>query len=138
MLDENEVTEAVAAHLSQKGFRIIQKLNTTQKGTDLIVTNDQTDETFFVEVKGGTSTVRSSNRFGKPYTQSQVLDRVSKGFYTAAVLHSGAQGAAKARVALAIPETKHFLRYANDVKPAADELGIRILVVKDDRSVYEL
>lgn len=138
MIDENDVVSAVAAHLEKAGYRISQQLSTVQHGIDLIAENEQTGEILLVEAKGGTSTVLRSNRYGRPYTQSQVLDRVSKGFYTAAVLHGARRVPDREHVALAIPETDHFLRYARDVKPTAEKLGISILVVKDDRTVYEL
>jgi len=138
MIDENDVVEAVATYLEGAGFRISQKRSTTQHGIDLIAEHNLTGEKIMVEAKGGTSTVKGSNRYGRPYTRSQVFDRVSKGFYTAAVLHCSRRDLEKEHVALAIPETDYFLRYANDVKPIAAQLGIRILIVKEDRTVYEL
>jgi Holliday junction resolvase-like predicted endonuclease len=138
MIDENDVVNAAAAHLERQGFQIREKRLTTEHGIDLIADHPATGTKILVEAKGGTSSRRGSNRYGKPYTQSQVLDRVSKGFYTVAALHASRRDPDRERVALAIPETKDFIRYGNDVKPITKPLGIQILMVKDDGTVYEL
>ena len=82
MLDENDITEAMSAFLISNGWQITQKLSTREKGVDLKAKKPDGSE-IWVECKGGTSSFKGSNRFGKPYTPSQVFDRVSKGAYTA-------------------------------------------------------
>lgn len=138
MLDENTVTTAVAGYLERSGYEIVQTLSTTEKGVDLIARNRATGARLLVESKGGTSTMTNSARFGRAFTQTQVFDRVAKGFYTAAVRLAGRKHPSQDKVALAMPDTVHFRRYATDVKPAAEKLGIALFLVSDDLTVSAL
>lgn len=135
MLDENDVTDAVANYLEEQGFRIIQKLNSTQQGIDLKAKN-QSELEYWVETKGETSSRPGSARHGKPYTASQVFDRVSKGTYTAIEMRQKAQSCVM--VALAVPDTPMFRKYLMPILPAFNALGIRVFLVSESKGVFEL
>lgn len=138
MIDENAVTHATARYLERQGFKVVQELDATERGVDIVANHSQTGRTLLIESKGGTSTRVGSARYGRPYNQSQVFDRVAKGFYTAAVLHAGRDDPATQSVALAMPNTEHFRRYASDVLQVASKVGITFFMVNQDRSVVEL
>lgn len=137
MLDENDVVEAVADHLRQKGYTIVQKLHTSEQGVDLIAERASDGQRLLVEAKGGTSSRQGSNRYGKPYTPSQVYDRVSKGFYAVACLQEK-RNSNNTQAILACPDTTLFNKYLSRITVSASKLGIMILLVKPDRSVHEL
>jgi len=136
MLDENDVIEILSAYLKQEGYEILQALHTTEKGIDLIAHKPGMIGRLFVEAKGGTSSREGSNRFGKPYTKNQVFDRVSKGFYSVVLLRAEHLGPDE--VAFAGPDTTWFREYLQPIIPTAEQLGIKIFLVSEDRSVSRL
>jgi hypothetical protein len=81
-----------------------------------------------IEAKGGTSSRVGSARFGKPYDNNQVFDRVGKGFYTAGCLYSQ-RGTDGDEIALAFPDSPLFRKYIIPVKPALLKLGITVFLV---------
>ena len=69
----------------------------------------------YVWLSGSTSSRAGSPRHSKPFTNSQVFDRVAKGVYTAiAGLNTGADSC------LAFPDEPMFLRY---VEPDEESLA---------------
>jgi len=138
MLDENDVINAVCVHLVKiEGYVIVQKLSTTQQGIDIIVKHPQFNRRLLIEAKGGTSSKEGSNRFGKSYTMTQVFDRVSKGFFTTACMYAKDRKDTD-QVALACPDNEWFRKYLNQIKSVLEFLGIKVLLVKEDRAVTYL
>src|ERR1700690_3158554 len=109
-MDENEIIEAVCIYLRKKGYEISQKLHTTEQGVDIIAKHHASNEIVHIEAKGGTSSRIGSARYGKSYTQSQVFDRVAKGFYTVCQMMSQNEGANN-KFALAVPDTNFFKKH---------------------------
>lgn len=128
MLDENQVVSAVCTHLTNGGYQIIQQLGTTNQGIDIIATPPNGSNRLLIEAKGGTSSRVGSARYGKPYDENQVFDRVGKGFFTAGCLYSQYQKAGD-QVALAFPDSVLFRKYLTTVKPALRTLGIDVYLV---------
>ena len=135
-MDENEIVDAVCAHLERTGFRVTQKLSTVQQGVDIIAAHPSSGRRLLIEAKGGTSSREGSNRFGKPYTQSQVFDRCGKGVFTALKLR--AQEPAHTTTVLATPDSRWFRSYLGDVAPLLRPLGIEVWVVSEAGVVSEL
>ena len=131
-VDENEVIEAVVESLQYNGYEIIQKLNTKEKGDDIIAKNTN-GSILKIEAKGGTSTFETSNRYGKPYTKSQVFDRVAKGLLT--VLMKNRSKEENEKIGLAIPGTDDFRNYLSDLKEILMGNGISLYLVNLDNSV---
>jgi hypothetical protein len=136
MLDENDVIGALAEYLKRDGYDVLKQLHTTEKGVDLIARRGKLGPFLHVEAKGGTSSRQGSNRFGKPYTQSQVFDRVSKGFYTAVLLRS--KNPLPDEVGLAVPDTPCFRDYLVPIVDIANILRIQIFVVRSKHEVFIL
>lgn len=134
MLDENDIIEAVCSHLEREGYEIVQRLRPTDKGVDVVGKRSGTDETILIEAKGGTSSRQGSPRSGKPYTQSQVFDLVSKGFFAVCRLLSQKRPTS-CRVALAVPDERWFRKYLESIHPALHSLGILVLFVAENRSI---
>jgi len=135
-MDENEIVEKVCDYLQKRGYEISQRLHTTEQGIDIIAKNHTSNEVLHVEAKGGTSSRIGSARFGKPYSPSQVFDRVAKGFYTACQMLSQNKDA-KNKFALAVPDTILFRKYLGAVKPAMNKLGIVVFLVSQTQEVNE-
>ena len=68
MLTENDVVEAVAKHLKDQGWEIIERADTHQRGHDILARRDGSD--LVVEAKGGT-TSKNTPGLGRPFTSSQ-------------------------------------------------------------------
>ena len=136
MLNENEIIDAVCPYLEANGYRIIQRLSTTEKGVDIVGQRIGTSEIINVEAKGGTSSRAGSSRFGKPYTKSQVFDLVSKGFFATCRLVSKRKNESES-VMLAVPDESWFRTYIESISPALSTLQIKVLLVSDSRSVRQ-
>ena len=134
-MDENQVVKCVCGYLNGRGYTVEQQLLTTQQGVDIVARHDSSGRRLYIEAKGGTSSVSGSARFGNPYTQSQVFDRVAKGVFTALELRSRYPDRAVAEVALAVPDSRHFRRYLGPVLQQLRDAGIEVLFVAEDESV---
>ncbi len=132
-MNENEIIAAVCTYLESTGCQITSRLSTSERGIDITANHDR--RSFYIEAKGGTSSRKGSNRFGKPYTQSQVFDRVAKGFFTAACLRN--KYGEESVVGLAFPDTPLFRRYVDDVALLSDRLHLTFYWVKADKTVLE-
>lgn len=132
-MNEDEIIEALCTHLERTGCRITSRCSTRERGID--ITGHCEGRYYYIEAKGGTSSREGSNRYGKLYTQSQVFDRVAKGFYTAACLRS--KYGEESVVGLAFPETPTFRRYVRDVAFASTRLHLTFYWVQPDHTVKE-
>lgn len=127
VMDENAVVEAICKHLTNTGYAVLQRLSTTSQGIDIIAKHPNKPGRLLIEAKGGTSSRVGSPRYGKPYDENQVFDRVGKGFYTAGCLY-GQHGANGDEVAVAFPDLPLFRKYISPVKPALVKLGITVFL----------
>jgi len=127
-MDENAVISAVCAYLAQRDYKILQQLPTTSKGIDIIAKHPSKLGRLLIEAKGGTSSRVGSNRYGKPYDDTQVFDRVGKGVYTAVCLCSQHETTGD-EVALAFPDLPLFRKHLSPTKPALLKLGIVVFLV---------
>ncbi len=131
-LDENAVIDAVCKYLSVDGYKIAQKLGTTEHGVDVIAEHPGTHVRALVEAKGGTSSRDGSERFGKPYTQTQVFDRVAKGIFTCLQMRTENPDKNAVRVILAVPEKpEYFQKYISKVISSLETAGIEVWYAKD-------
>jgi len=139
ILNENEIIDIVCQYLeNKKDYNIKQKLKTTEKGIDIIAENDKNGRTLWIEAKGGTSSVKKSKRYGKPYTKTQVFDRVAKGVFTGLQLLMNRKDRKNIEVGLAFPDTKYFQEYLKPIKPILKQLNIKMFLVNEDRTVLTI
>jgi hypothetical protein len=127
MLDENAVVAAVCSFLCQRGYTIKSKCSTTERGIDVCAEKVSMGQAIHVEAKGATSSRAGSSRFGRPYTESQVFDRVAKGFYT--VFQKKGKGDTQTRLVLAVPDAELFRKYLTPVKSSLEAAGIGVFLV---------
>jgi hypothetical protein len=137
-VDENQIIAAVCTHLHATGFVVTQRLHTTEHGVDIVARNAARGRTIYVEAKGGTSSRDGSARFGKPYTQSQVFDRVSKGVFTALELRAQYPDRNAVDVALAVPDSRWFRNYLTPVHRQLADAGLTVLLVDAEGTVLTL
>ncbi|MFA5162246.1 MAG: hypothetical protein WC421_08365 [Elusimicrobiales bacterium] len=130
-MDENAVIDAVCQYLKIEGYIIESVLTTTQKGIDITARHEQKG-VLLIEAKGGTSSRRGSARYGLSYTETQVLDRVARGFFTIAELKNKYPNAS---VALAVPKTPYFLKYLARIEKSLLLLNCQVLLVNPTKTV---
>lgn len=136
-LDENAVIEGLCAHLERHGYSIDQRLNTTQRGVDIIATNRANSRGLVVEAKGATNSRVGSPRYDLGFSGSQVFDRVAKGVFTTLRLRAIYPDRGSMDVALAVPDLPVFRTQLEPVAGQLLEAGLRVFLVGKD-SVSEL
>jgi len=134
VLTENDVIQAVAASLQQRGFRIERAASTSDRGPDIEAEHAASGRRLLVEAKGGTSSKDHTRRFGLAFTPGQALSHVSRAFYHAAKLKQLGTGRGD-RVALAFPDDPVHRRLIDGIRVALDTLGIAVFFVDAERRV---
>jgi hypothetical protein len=137
-MDENQVIEAVCAHLQREGWSIKQRLHTTERGVDIIAVQPTSGRQLYVEAKGGTSSSVGSARYGKPYTQTQVFDRVAKGIFTGLQLVQQYRTGEHVEVALAFPEGPWVRKYLLSVVEPLRAAQVGVFLADVNGSVKSL
>lgn len=130
-MDENEVIKHLIVHLTSNGWSIESYVEAGRQGID-VVAKDSVGKKWYIEAKGGTSSDPSSNRYGKPYTRSQVFDVTSKGLmqcFHHLATHSDV------RVGFVYPDGRHFRDYIDPIKPMLNKIGLSLFCVNEDVSV---
>jgi hypothetical protein len=130
---EDEVVAIVCEWLEANRCTIVGRCSTSQHGID-IVAESHTGPGWRIEAKGGRSGREGSNRFGKNFTPSQTIDRVMKGFFTAAAM-AEARDRNGARIGLAIPRSAIAETYTHKVRASMNTLGITLLWIEPDGTV---
>jgi hypothetical protein len=133
MLTEDQVVSAVCRDLRTRGYEIVTRATTKQRGIDIAATSGT--QSLVVEAKGATSNRPSSNRFGKPFTKRQCCTHVGVAFFTAAALMNERTRGIKRRVAIALPANKHHQEYVDRIARPLRALGIAVIWVDSRRRV---
>jgi hypothetical protein len=87
---------------------------------------------WLIEAKGQTSARRSSARFGKPFTESQVAVHVSRAFYQAACLRNQYP---ESGIALAFPDEPSHQKRIAAIQGVLSRLAIDVIWVNATGSV---
>jgi hypothetical protein len=129
MLNEDQIVQAVCAFLPSVGWKVKGYCSTSQKGVDIEAANAKGEE-LRVEAKGATSAKPSSERFGKPFSATQIRSHVSRAFFKAASDFGNGY-----RIGMALPDTIIHRRLLDDISKAILRLEIIVFLVSDDSSV---
>ena len=133
MLFESNVIDAVCERLEKEGYRIEQRLDTTQQGFDIIAIKENGDMKIklIVEAKGATSSLKTSKRYGKPFDRAQVRIHVAEALYKIAEALSIKNSMYQIYTAIALPKNKNHLDHVEKIKPTLDLLGVVVFFVDD-------
>jgi len=132
VLTENDVVSASCTKLQTLGFEIIQSLDTTKQGIDIIAQKDNL--MLYVEAKGETSSKEETKRYGKPFSPSQIESHVSRALLSVSKLLELKQGEAF-RVAIALPDNKGHRKLVKQINYTIEKLEIIMIWVKDASTV---
>jgi hypothetical protein len=123
------VVDAVAGFLAAGGWKVEQALHGQQRGVDVIARRGERQ--LFVEAKGGTSTRKTSQHYGKPMTPTVVKGNVEAAFMTAAIAATRVGVVA----AMAFPDIDAYRNRVEPLGPALGRLGISVMWVAEDGAV---
>lgn len=135
MLTEDDVVNAVCAHLTAAGYEIKRKAATTERGDDIVAVRRRSPVALYIEAKGETSNRRTSNRYGQPFSRSQCRDHVANAFYTAAKMADRKRLPKGGSVGIALADTRLHREFVNNVQQALDRLGIGVFWVDTSHRV---
>lgn len=128
ILTENEVVDAVREHLVSNGWEILSFAHGQNPGYDIHAARDGRE--LMVEAKGTGSGTPGTRRFGKPFTQGQVITHVSRAVFVALErLNDGFESA------IALPDNAHHQAAVDRVTRPLDQLGVVVYFVADGGSV---
>lgn len=133
MLTEDQVVDAVCRDLEDRGYEIHSRATTKDHGIDITAAKGR--RLLVIEAKGATSNLRSSNRFGRPFTRSQCRTHVVAAFITAAALVSDSAIQAGRRVAIALPSDRIHREFISKIATSLQRLGIGVIWVDARRQV---
>ncbi|HEY4268740.1 MAG TPA: hypothetical protein VGM94_11160 [Galbitalea sp.] len=129
MLYEDDVVNAVAAHLRADGWQIESTALATQHGDDIVATRG--GERLVVEAKGEGSSKTHTSKFGQAFNQGQASTHV--GVAVLRSLRVVSEGASIA--AIALPDNAAHRREVNRVAAALSMVGVLVLWVDQDGGV---
>lgn len=135
MLDENQVVEIICNYLTKESYIIEERRSTTEKGIDVVALNQKNKSKLLIEVKGGTSSRKGSERYGKPFNSNQLFDRVAKGVFTTFSKYVQYSELENVNIGMAFPDNPAIRKLINSVKPLMDKLDIIIFLAKENGDV---
>jgi hypothetical protein len=138
MLNKDDISEAVSLDLLKRGYSILKKPKGRKRGADIIARDPESKTRVFISAAGRTESEASE---GKPLaagTESQVLECMTRSVYSALRMRSEEQFSPGDQIALAFPDVPECRRYLSVEKPVLDSLGVKIMLVKEDKEVAVL
>lgn len=131
MLTENHVIEGVCRYLTDNGWHIVSRATTSQTGYDIVaIRQDTSTIELRVEAKGGTSSKRTTARYGKPFTSSQVPVHVAQALCTAIAMKTQSTEHGAVRVAMAFPDTPGHRKHVDRIRHGLKRLEIVVFWVQ--------
>lgn len=131
LITENHVVDSVAQYLRDQGWKILQKLNTSQAGFDLIA--EKSDERFYIEAKGGTSSKIESKKYGHPFTDSQAKDHLAMALWK---IGETMTKYPDCKIGIALPKEHFYWKHFLSIKALIDTLDLIVFWV-DEKGVNE-
>lgn len=129
MLYEDDVVNAVVAHLRAEGWQIESMALAIQHGDDIVAT--RSGERLVVEAKGEGSSMAHTARYGQSFTGNQVSTHV--GVAVLRSLRVVSEGTSTA--AIAFPDNSAHRRQVDRVAVALAKVGVIVYWVAQDGSV---
>lgn len=130
MLTEDQIVEAVCLELVRRGWAILGRAGTKERGADVLAKKD--GQVLLVEAKGETSNRATSARYGKPFDSGQVVDHVGKALVQAlTAISDGRLGA------IALPAEPRHQRVVGKMQRALERAGVIVLWVLPDGTTVQ-
>lgn len=131
-MDENVVVTSVMAALKNAGWSIRNFAMTKQTGVD--ITAERSNQRLYIEAKGITSSVATSNRYGLIHTSGQMFISRAAALLKASELRCDYP---EALVAIALPGHPGMLAQITRIQPVLEAARIGMLWIDFDETVSE-
>jgi len=128
VLNENHITELLANYFINIGYEVVSKLNTKQKGIDLVIQNAH--YSMYIEIKGETSSFDWTSRYGKSFDSKQINNHVGKAIL-ATFMAMEKFGFNNCKYAIAFPDTPGHGLILKKIKVPLDRLDVKIYLVSE-------
>lgn len=137
MLTENDVIEALVKYLRKNGYINVRHCSTTEHGIDIDAVNKKTGQRLLIEAKGGTSSKRGTNRYGRPFTKNQAGSHVAVALYCAARLRQKF-AEERPKIALAFPDDEAHSQLIEKISTSLKDLKVAVYFVSKDKDVRQI
>jgi hypothetical protein len=134
MLSKEDVATAVSIDFLKRGYSILKKPKGRRKGADVIAREPESQARVFVSAAGPAPTEAAAD-LDAVHTESEVLKCMTRSVYSALRMRDEHQFSPTDRIALAFPDVPECHRYLSAQKPFLDSIGVKILLVNEDREV---
>lgn len=132
MLTENEVVESITKYLQNNGYDVLQSLNTSDKGVDIIAKKD--GKMLYIEAKGATSSKEGSSRYGKGFSKNQVQIHIAVAVLASIKILSSKKDAT---TGIALPDNQDHRDLISAISPVLKRLKIIVYWVNNDSVAEE-
>lgn len=129
MLTENDVIKTVCKYLQRKDYRIISVAHTTEKGHDNVASHP-CGEMLYIEAKGETSTLKTSKRYGIPFSSKQITSHYARALLKTLITISPGKSAG-----IAVPHIQAYERLIHSTKHVLLAFNIKVYLVNQNGSV---
>src|ERR1039458_1630069 len=130
MLTESEVIASVCCFLKKNRFRVTRFLSETEHGIDIQALAPDGKTKVSIEAKGETSSMSHTNRYGRVFSSSQVMDHVAKAVYCAA-----RDVSAGLLAGVALPKNQRHVDCVQKILRALKKLRIEVFWVLPHKKV---
>lgn len=135
MLNKDDVTEAVSLDFLKRGYSILKKPKGRRRGADVIARDPESKARVLVSAAGRTPLETEIEKPNAVHTESQVLECMTRSVYSALRMRNENQFSPGDQIALAFPDVPECQRYLSAEKPVLDSLGVKIILVNEDKEV---
>lgn len=129
-MDENEVSEKVAAWLLDRGYKV-RVLKAGLRGIDVAAWHPDTGHKWAIEAKGSTSSKKWTKRHGAPASEGAAYNGVSKALLNV-ISWTGIGVFRDTSLGLAGPDDKWFDMWFKNIEPTCELLGISLFRAGED------
>ena len=135
MLSKEDVATAVSHNFLKRGYSILKKPKGRRKGADVIARDPESQIRVFVSAAGRTPTEAAAAGLDAPHTESEVLKCMTRSVYSVLRMRDENQLSPADQIALAFPDVPECHRYLSAQKPFLDSIGVKIILVNEDKEV---
>ena len=106
-----------------------------KKGADIIARDPESKRRLFISAAGETRAEAAKEKPQSVWTESQVLRCMTRSVYSALTMRHEDQFDPGDQIALAFPDGPEYQKYLAVQKPVFDSLGVKVMLVREDKKV---
>ncbi len=138
MLYKDDVAEAVSVDLLKRGYSVLKKPGGRKRGADIIARDPESKRRLFISAAGEARAEAGKEKARTAQTEAQALQCMTNSVYSALSMRKEDRFSPGDQIALAFPDGPECRKYLAVQKPVFDSLGVKVMLVTDDREVAVL